>query len=217
MYQQDYILRHIRLFVQMIARVLGLIKDGDPQFALEVIEGAFRDSLGLSLDDFLAYPQDRLLDFLVFGEMDTLGISKAGYASNLLLQAGIAHRMQNRTDRSNACFEKGLGLILELELSEQGPFELPDFAPGVHDFLKESALKDYSSDVQGALAFYFEKTTEYAQAERVVQAMLEAHPTDPEILDFVRSFYEYLLDETDESLLKGGVRRENLVKILKTL
>jgi hypothetical protein len=217
MYQEDYILRHIRLFVQMIARIFGLIKDGDISFALEVVEGAFRDYLGLSMDDFLAYPQDRLLDFLVFGELGTLGVNKAGFAANLLLQAGIAHRMQNHMERSAPCLEKGLGLVLELELSKQGPFEMPEFAPTVEDFLKESSLASFSPDVLGALAFYFEKSGEYARAESVVRVMLEMDPADPEMRAFARSFYEYLLAETDDTLAKGGARRQQLEAALKGL
>ncbi len=212
-------MRHIRLFVQAIAKVVGLIKAGDPDFALETIRTTFHDLLGTSLDDFLAFPDDRILDFLTFGEVGQLGMSKAGLAANLLMQAGAAWRLKDQPQEAAACFDKSIRLLLEVHLAEgegQPPL-LPEFAPPLEDILAEVAPAGLSADTLGALVFYFEKQAAYGRADGFLHAMLAKAPTDADTLAFGRSFYEYLLEESDENLETGGLPRPQILAALARL
>ncbi|HUF38617.1 MAG TPA: hypothetical protein VMN57_08845, partial [Anaerolineales bacterium] len=147
MFRDDFILRHIRLFVQAIAKALGLIKEGDLGFALETVRVSFSDLLGMSLDDFLAYPDDRVKDFLYFGELGPMGLNRTAFAAGMLAIAGRIHAAQDRPELSHACFEKALRVLLETVLGDEEEIELPEFAPPIDEILEAVPVQSLNDDL----------------------------------------------------------------------
>ena len=207
MFKDDYVLRHVRLFVQAIARLIGLIKEGDLGFALETIRVSFSDYLGMGLDDFLDYPDERLKDFLYFGELGAMGLNRAAFASALLLQAGRIFDMKGNRDRALLCFEKTLRLLVDVLLAEEEAQEMPPFSPAVEDVLAEVELAELKDATLLPLVFYLERQADLERAHAAVQRLLSRNPGDPDTADMARSFYEYLLDESDEKLAEGRLPR----------
>jgi hypothetical protein len=213
MYRDDFILRHIRLFVQAIARVLGLIEDGDPAFALETVRVSFTDLLGMGMDDFLAYPNDRVKEFLYFGELGPMGLNRTAFAASMLALAARIYEEMEKPDMSLACREKALRVLLETVLGDEEVVEFPDFAPSVEEILDAAPIRSYSDEVVAMLAFYFDRSGDLKRADEAIRLMLDRRPLDPDTRDMARSFYEYLL-ETEAGALEAhglsleGVRKE---------
>ena len=217
MYRDDFVLRHIRLFVQAIAKILGLVKDGDLSLALETIRVTFMDYLGMSLDDFVAYPDDRMKEFLYFGEMNVMGLNKAALAGNMLVNAGLVYRARGNEERAYECIEKAIRLLLEIMLAEEEDPEMPDFAPTINEILKEVELVKLQNETLVPLSFYFDRQQSYREAHEVVQSLLQRSPEDPDARNLAQSFYVYLADETDETLAQGGISRDVIRQALDIL
>lgn len=192
MYRDDFILRHIRLFVLAIAKALGLIEKGDLGFALETVRVSFADLLGMSLEDFLAYPDDRVKDFLYFGEMASMGLNRAAFAAQMLAIAARIHAAMGNPEKSLACSEKALRVQLETVLGEEEDVALPEHAPQVSEILGEVGISALSDELLSMLAFYYDRTGELDRADQVIQTLIDRRPDDPDVRELARSFYEYL-------------------------
>jgi hypothetical protein len=217
MYKDDFILRHIRLFVQAIAKVLGLIKEGDLGLALETVQVTFRDFLGMAMDDFVSYPDDRMKEFLYFGELTVMGLNKAGLASSMLIHAGLIYRAKGDEEKAVAFIGKAIRLLLEIILSEEENPQMPDFAPTIEDALKEVSLDQLDSDTLIPLSFYFDRQKAFGNAHDAMQIMLARDVRNPDTRDLAKSFYVYLKDESDDVLSAGGINREAIDKALEEL
>ncbi len=217
MYRDDFVLRHIRLFIQAIAKVLGLIKDGDLGFALETIRVTFMDYLGMSIDDFLGYPDERMKELLYFGELTVMGLNKAALASNMLVNAGHVYRAKGEDKKAVACFEKSIRLLLEIMLSEEEDPEMPDFTPTIDDILNHVTFDELESETLAPLTFYFDRNQAYGKAHLALQVLLNRAPEDPDTRDLAKSFYVYLLEETDGKLSEGGLSRTEIASALSRL
>ena len=217
MYKDDFIMRHVRLFVMAIARVLGLIKEGDLGFALETVRVAFQDLLGMSLDDFLAYPEERLRDFLYFGELEVMGLNRTAFAASMLLHAGRIFRAQENEERARACFERALQLLVETTLSAEDEVEMPDFTPPVQELLDEVRLEDLSDSLLTQLAFFFERNRDLKRADAAIQTLIARRPDDPDVRDLARSFYDILLDEDEAELGAAGFSEATIRERMKGL
>jgi hypothetical protein len=212
MYRDDFILRHIRLFVLAIAKALKLIQDGDPGFALETVRVSFNDLLGMSMDDFLAYPDDRVKEFLYFGELGPMGLNRMAFAASMLVLAGRIHAGMKQPERSRVHFEKALRVLLETALGEEEAVEFPEFTPSIDEILTEVQIGDLGDDLLAMLAFYFDRIGDVDRAHTSVQALLTRHPNDPDTREMARSFYEYLLEDDTRlqahRLTMDEIRRE---------
>ena len=210
MFRDDYVLRHIRLFVQFLARIFGLIESDDLDLALELLRQAFRDYLGVDMESLLTIPEERLLDFLTFGERGGLGLSKCSFAITLLKQTGEVLRAKGRPDQAQTYLEKSLSLLLETRLAAEEDLDFPDFTPTVDDLLARAGERKLSIDTRATLVFYLEREGQYARAAEILEGMRADQPDNQDVLDLGASFFEYLLDESDAALEKGGLTRAEL-------
>jgi hypothetical protein len=217
MFRDDYISRQIQIFVQILARILGLTKGREFMDALALLQMTFREQLGTDLNTFLTVPDDRMVDFLTFGQTEVVALTRSGLAVALLQAAAHLYQAQSKEDQGLPYLQKALNLLLEIELAGEEPLELPEFVPTVDDLIEDVDLHRLTLDSRGTLVFYFEREGEYATAEKVLNMMLADRPDDQEIHDLAVSFYEYLLDESDEQLAEGGLPREQVITALEQL
>ncbi len=217
MYRDDFILRHIRLFVLAIAKALKLIEDGDSGFALETVRVSFTDLLGMSMDDFLAYPDDRVKEFLYFGELGPMGLNRTAFAASMLVIAGRIHAGMEQKEHSRAHFEKALRVLLETVLSEEDAVEFPDFTPSIEEILAEVQAADLNDDLLSMLAFYFDRIGELDRAHSSIQTLLTRHPNDPDTKEMARSFYEYLLEEDGKRLREHELTLDEIRRALERI
>lgn len=217
MFRDDFISRQIQIFVQILARILKLTKGREFLDALALLEITFRDQLGIDLHAFLTVPEERMVDFLTFGQVENVALTRCGFAVALLQAAANLYREEGRVEQGVPYLQKALNLLLEVELAGEEPPDLPEFVPTVDELLEDADLHQLTIDSRGTLVFYFEREREYAAAEKVLHTMLADRPEDQEIHDLAVSFYEYLLAETDEELVEGDLPREHILATLATL
>lgn len=217
MFRDDYISRQIQIFVQILARILGLTKGREFMDALALLQITFREQLGTDLNTLLTVPDDRMVDFLTFGQTEAVALTRSGLAVALLQATAHLFREQEKEEKSTPYLQKALNLLLEIELAGEEPPELPGFVPTVDELIEDVDLHRLALDSRGTLVFYFEREGEYATAERVLNTMLTDCPDDQEIHDLAVSFYEYLLDESDEQLAEGGLPRAQVITALEQL
>ena len=217
MFRDDYISRQIQILVQILARLLGLTKGREFMDAFSLLQMTFREHLGTDLETLLTVPDDRLVDFLTFGQTEVVALTRSSIAIALLQATAHLHREQGNEEQGLPYLQKGLNLLLEIELAGEGPSELPEFVPTVDELIENVDLRRLTLDSRGTLVFYFEREGAYATAEKVLNTMLADRPEDQEIHDLGVSFYEYLLDESDEKLAEGGLPRGQVITALEQL
>lgn len=121
MYQKDYILRMVEQIAELVAGILGLIKEGDFPKATQSIENAYQDLLKEDAAFFSTIPLADLSQKLIQEHNYTNGhleiLSELFYA-----QAELEYAQGNR----NSClqyYQKSL-LLLEFVLEDSNSFSI---------------------------------------------------------------------------------------------
>lgn len=217
MFRDDFISRQIQILVQILARILGLAKGREFLDAQALLEITFREQLGTDIHTFLTTPDEHVVDFLTLGQRDATALTRCGFAVVMLQTAAILYREAGKVAQSRPYLQKALNLLLEVELSVEEAPELPEFVPTVEELIEGADLHQLTMDSRGSLVFYYERVEDYTAAENVLHTMLADQPDNEETHALAVSFYEYLLDESDEQLEKGGLPRAQVMNALKRL
>lgn len=109
MYQKDFIMRMIQMIAEVIARILGLIKEGDPEQANLILENAYRDFLKEDASFFRNMPKEKLTDDLLTEHNYTNGHLKI--LSELFFAEGELQFAKGNNESSFAYYEKSLVLL----------------------------------------------------------------------------------------------------------
>jgi hypothetical protein len=206
MIRRDYLLRMIEQCVQALARSLRLTKEGAFAEARAEIDGALRTLSGLDSDRLTGLSEAELMALLLRGEPTQVLREKCFLLAALLRQAGDVHAAEFRAAESRACYLKGLNLQLEILLRE-GPFEFPEYAPGIDVLMKSLEGEPLPLHTEAGLMQYFESIGQYAKAEDALYRMLEAEASNRAAMEFGVQFYDRLRRRTDEELALGNLPR----------
>ncbi|MDX2429616.1 MAG: hypothetical protein QNK35_01705 [Bacteroides sp.] len=121
MYQKDYILRMVEQMAELVAGILGLIKEGDFPKATQSIENAYQDLLKEDAAFFSTIPLADLTQNLIQEHNYTNGhleiLSQLFYA-----QAELDYAQGNR-DSGLQYYQKSL-LLLEFVLEDSNSFSI---------------------------------------------------------------------------------------------
>ncbi|PCH67602.1 MAG: hypothetical protein COC06_10990 [Bacteroidales bacterium] len=132
MYQKDFIMRMIQMIAEVIARILGLIKEGDPEQANLILENAYRDFLKEDASFFRNMPKEKLTDDLLTEHNYTNGHLKI--LSELFFAEGELNFAKGDMEISLNYYEKSL-LILTFSEESSNAFSLSSEAKS--NLLKE--------------------------------------------------------------------------------
>ncbi len=206
MIRQDYILRMIEEFIRVLSRIKSLKSDQLWQQAGGVIDDEFQRLVGTRAQAVLQMSDTELLAKVIQGEPTQAVHAKIRMLSTLLHQAGDVAMAQDRMEEGQACYLKGLNLLLgSLETSDTPAF--PDFVPTVEAFV--IALKGVALPLatQARLMQHYESVEAFARAEDMLASMLEAAPNEPKLLDLGIAFYRRLASRSDSALRAGNLPR----------
>ena len=151
MFRDDFISRQITILVQVLARMLKLTKGREFIDALALLEMSFREHLGTDLHTLTTVPDDRVMDFLTFGQMENQRLMRCGIAVALLQATGTLFREQGKNEQGMAYVQKGLNLLLEVELAGEEPPDLPEFVPTVDEMLEGLDVQQLTMESRGTL------------------------------------------------------------------
>ena len=206
MIRRDYILRQIEQFVAMLAKITGLAKDEQWQEASAVTAGEFQRLTGMDAREVVRLSETELLARLIQSEPTHVVESKAFMLATLLKTNGDLIAGQGRLEESRQYYLNGLHLLLDT-FGRNEITERPDFVPAVEAFL--AGLRDAPLPVKtnARLIRHYEQTREFAKAEDALFATLDVVPPSPELLELGASFYQRLLELSDDALTAGNLPR----------
>ena len=216
MIRRDYILRQIEQFAAMLAQIAGFAKNEKWSEASTVTAGEFQRLAGADAPELVRLSETSLLARLIEHEPNVAVESKVFMLATLLKTQGDLLVGRGRVEESRAYYLKGLHLLFEtfgrVEITER-----PDFVPTVEIFL--AALRDAPLPLttNALLMHHYERTGEFAKAEDALFEILDSEPSQVELLEFGRSFYQRLLSLNDTVLTSGNLPRAEVLSALAEL
>lgn len=209
MIRRDYLLRQIEEFVAVLARLAGLSKDGQWQEASALAGSQFQALAGASADELVRMSDTELLAQVIQGEPTQLVENKIFMLATLFKVNGDILAGWGRREESQPYYLKGLHLLLNT-FARGGLATRPDFVPTVDAFLAGLGEAPLSLPTHAMLMRYCEERGDFARAEDELFDMLEAEPANGELLTFGISFYQRLLQKSDDALVMGNLPREEV-------
>jgi hypothetical protein len=209
MIRQDYILRMIEEFMQVLSRISSLKRSQRWREADELIDGEIKRLLSAGAQAVAQMSETELLAKLIQGEPTQVVRQKALVLTTLLKEAGDLAVAQDRAAESRACYLKGLNLLLET-LARADTAAFPDFVPKVEAFVHALQDAPLPLNTQARLMQHFERLGEFGKAEDALFAILETEPREPKLLDFGIGFYQRLGAHSDSNLSAGNLPRVEL-------
>ena len=117
MYQKDYILRMIEMIGDLIAAILGLIKNGDHEQAEKLLERGYYELLRRDASFFQLIPREQLTEKLLGEHHYTNG--HLAVLSELFYAEAMVSKVQNKHSNSLLYCEKALVLLEFLEQDDR--------------------------------------------------------------------------------------------------
>lgn len=206
MIRRDYILRQLEQFAAMLAKITGLARNEQWQEASTMTAAELQRLTGVEVRALLQLSESALLARLIESETTLTVESKIFMVATLLKTEGDTLAGQDRTSESREFYLKGLHLLLGT-FGQTDATARPDFVPTVETFL--SALRDapLPTETNGMLMQHYERLGEFARAEDALFEILDAEPSQSELLEFGRMFYQRLLNRSDDALSMGNLPR----------
>jgi hypothetical protein len=209
MIRQDYILRMIEEFIQVLSRMKSLKRGQLWGEADALVDAEFQRLINAGAQAAAQMSETELLAKLIQGEPTQVVHYKTLLLTTLLKEAGDLALAQNRPAESQACYLKGLNLLLEI-LARAEASEFPEFVPKVEAFVQALQDAPLPLNTEARLMQHYERLGDFGKAEDALFAMLEAEPGEPKLLDFGITFYQRLASQSDASLKAGNLPRAEL-------
>ena len=207
--REDYLLRHIRQFIQALTSIRGLAAIRQEHAALDAINEAAGQLLGLRSSRGPLLSVRERVSQLTVGELADLGRDTRAALATLLKEAGEIHIRQDRETEGYRCYVQALHLMLDMA-AHDGTAALPDWAPRIEDLVAALAPFSLPSSLNAMLLEYYERTGAYGKAEDILFAMRAQAPEDDSVRTSGRAFYRRLQHRTDDDLITGNLPRDEV-------
>lgn len=207
MLTEDYLIRMINQAIAALATIAGLKKAGQHREALQAVDQAVEQLLGLRAELVKQMDEQSLLAALTPGsKLDT---RRLALIADLFAEQGEIFAAMGRVVASKDSFQRALNFKLEVALSETA--EANEELPEKIDFLVGNlVVADLPVDTRYALFLYYDLNGKYAQAERVLDELLAQADLKEAILPEAFSFYRNLLEQPESALRAGGMTRSHV-------
>lgn len=117
MFSEDYIIRMVRQATAVLASIIGLKSAGQYQEALQDIDQALEQLLGM--DPKLI----RLLDdeslYKILTKNNVLDLEKLGFLADLFKEEGDIKKLQNQNDECINCYIRSLNYYLMISINSE--------------------------------------------------------------------------------------------------
>lgn len=206
MVRQDYIIRMIEKFAQLLAQIVGRNEAGEHDEAHRLIAASTDELVGLSLEEALASGDATLISRLISGKSPMEARERCFMLVTLMAQAGETFGRQGDLEKRRACLLKALNLQLAIA-SFADEDVVPDYVPRVDALLLELRDEPLPPALLAALMRFHESQGQFAKAEDRLFELLERVERRGPVLELGNAFFHRLLARDDESLERGGLPR----------
>jgi hypothetical protein len=214
MYRDDYIMRMISRFGQILLYLAGIRQKGQYPMALLAADDAMRNALGISSDQVVTRNEREILALIRFADRGDTWRELAAYVAAILHFEASIYAAQG--DEALVAPRALLALQLLSEVQLAGD-ELPDYAPPREHLLELLAGYELPARTRGALLELYEREGDYARAENTLFELLAEAPTSPTLRSQGVALFERLLARSDAELLAGGLSRVEVQRALDEL
>jgi hypothetical protein len=216
MIRSDYILRMIQEFAEAIARIRSLKRGQKWNEASDELDEGFQKLLGDGPETIAELSDTELLARVASGESTQTVRHKAFILATLLAEAGDVAVGRDQLEAGRRYHLKALHLLLDT-LDRGEVFESPEFVPKVESLVAALNGTDLPTRTNLMLMQHYERTGEFAKAEDMLFAVLDAEPDHPGAPGFAMDFYRRLLSQSDAALSDGNLPRTEIEQGMKEL
>jgi hypothetical protein len=214
MLTEDYIMRMINQALVVLRRILQMKATGQHQQALQEIEQALEQLLGLKTELVKHLDDESIFETLTHNEK--LDTDRLFLVAELFKEEGEILAELGRVAESTFSRIRALNFYLEVALD--GNLErFPPPHEKISDLLQKLDGVVLEPATKYPLYIYYEQENQYAAAEHTLTDLANEPDLVSEALNELRSFYERLLEKSAEELAESGFSgaqiREKLDKI----
>lgn len=207
MYQQDFILRMIRQFTQVILQLAGLRQSGKLAAAEILLQETYLDLFGLTSTLLFHLPEDELIRRVCLGDDDDP--KRIRMLAELLKVEGDLHADQARDFDAHHRWLKSLALFIHAWrlAPEEAAAEIFESIHRLDESLQTTGL---SGETQADLFFYYQESNHLDRALASLQTFSHRSSNPLQARSLAEAFCQDLLLKTDEELVQGGVTRQQV-------
>ena len=214
MIRQDYIMRMIEQLVRVLVEAAALKKAHKYTEALLTIDQALQQLSGFDSKFVNSLPDDSLIALLKTG--DALDADKCIIVADLLDIEGDIYEVQGQLEESYYRHLKALNLFLAAFLSRTQT-NLPHHFGQIEPIVEKLEPYDLPLETKHSLWQYYEQVGRYAQAEDLLYELIEVEPGSKEMIEQGISFYQRLLQKSNQELATGNLPRAEIEEGLAEL
>lgn len=214
MYQQDFIMRMIEQFTQVLARVIGLKEQKKYNDALEMIDHSLTGQLKLPAN----WPFNLELSELSQQIQEELPENADHWrvTSSLLYERTEVLVLMHDREGARKLSEALVIILTELINAPEQVFSLENHTrlENVLFRLRQHPLQEFT---YLRIVWHYQRQHKFAIAEDWLFEALDLSENKQQLLDVGRAFYNDLKDRSDEQLSRGGLPREEVKAGLEDL
>lgn len=206
MIRQDYILRLIEKFGQVLAEIVAHTKAHNLEEAKELIAQTTEELVGLSVDGVCAQSESKLVSLLIAGLPHQEARQRSFMLVTLLNEAADNAGRLDDTDRERALKLKALNLLLAIgQFADEDV--VPEYAPRVDDLVGQLGVDELPPRTLVGLAQHYETYGMLAKAEDRLFDLIEVSEHPRPALELANAFFRRQLAKSDEELVRGELPR----------
>ena len=214
MFQKDFIKRSFSFIQVTLARLRGVVLEGDADVAMEEITDAYARVFGIPLSLLSLSPVSDIVDLLSTseGEDEERILSLA----ELLKMDGEVYQKKAVVEEAQWRFALALELLTaSIEASNQPASKktLDPFEP----IVRFSIQNQTSLELLASLYGLYRQAGNYGLAKDLIIAFVETDGGKSEGVNEGNAFLSELLNRSDEALERGNITRQEIAETLETL
>lgn len=211
---EDYIVRMIRQFTGVLARIIGLKSAGQYQEALKETDQTLELFFGIDAELIKSLDDESL--FAILMKNDALDVEKPGYIAYLFKEAGDIYKLQNQKFESINCYVHALHF--SLKMSNLSETSLPsDISQMIDELIQKLDTFNLEENTLWDLFCHYENEKEFAKADQMLSRLAARIDSKANAVDEMKSFYKRLLELSDKELATGGMSQAGIQQKLKEL
>jgi hypothetical protein len=211
MYTQDFIKRMINQLVAALQMIIGLKTAGQYGQALQAIDQALEQLLGLKADVIKRLDDQAILNSLTqSGNLDT---DRLAILADLFKEEGDILASLKRPTESFSSHLRALDFYLEVALTT-APGEFPGLDEKLLDLFHHLGKFQLPPQTLYGLFAYFEKSGRFARAASTLGRLADDPSLRDEVQQEFQEYYHRLLEKTDSDLERGDLPRAEIQRLL---